>query len=170
MCGLINASGFSEREFLTNKEIETIQMNQEIHLRVKFYLQFAELRLKTAEERLNGVEPAAGDPFELLTPEEMLDGYYHILRSTMFSLDDAYKNPDTRVRSKVQHALKTLKGSTEKALVQLDILKKIAEEKKDEKLWDLVNKAIDITQGAHEGAEQGLSKEPAPPAKKPNTR
>ena len=166
ICGLINASGATEKEFLTDKEIEKIQDSQEIQLRVKYYLEFAESRLKTAEDRLNGVESVAGDPLEFYTPEQMLDGYYRILRSVMMNLDAAYQNSDPRVRPQVHPALKNLKKSTEKALEQLGILKKIAEEKKNEELWNLVNKAIDITTGAHEGAEFGLSKEPAPSKKK----
>jgi len=62
--------------------------------------------------------------------------------------------------------MKALKGATESAAKELEILKKIAEEKQKEELWDLVNKAIDITNGAHEGAELGLSKEPPEPDKK----
>ncbi len=153
-------------DFLTDKEIDSIQLNQEIQQRVKLYLEFAALRLKTAEDKLNGVEPVAGDPFELLRPEDLLDAYYRILRSVMMNLDDAYQRPDPRMRPKVRQALKTLKGSTEKALPQLEILKRIAEEKKNEELWELVNKAIDVTNGAHEGAEAGLAKEPEPSSKK----
>lgn len=162
ICGLINASAATEKEFLTDKEIATIQDNQDIQLRVKYYLEFAEARLKAAEDRLNGVESVAGDPFEFFTPEQMLDGYYRILRSVMLNLDGAYQNSDLRVRLKLHPALKILKKSSERALERLDILEKIAEEKKKEELWNLVNKAIDITKGAHEGAELGLSKEPAP--------
>jgi histone H3/H4 len=59
-----------------------------------------------------------------------------------------------------------LKTATEKALVQLGILKRIAEEKKKEELWNLVNKAIDVTNGAHEGAESGITKDADAKAKK----
>jgi len=160
-----SASISEAKDFLTDAEITVIQENQEIHLRVKFYLQFAELRLKTAEDKLNGIEPAAGDPFELLTPEELLDAYYRILRSVMINLDDAHSHADSRAEPKIRQALKTLKGSSEKALVQLDILKRIAEEKKKEELWDLVNQAIDVTKGAREGAETALANDPDTPAK-----
>ena len=166
MCGLSGTRGYAGKEFLTDKEIEAIQINQEIHMRVKFYLEFAESRLKTAEDRLNGVESVAGDPLEFFTPEEMVDGYYRILRSVMINLDEAYQNSDPRVRPKVRRALKNLKGSTERALKQLEILKKIAEEKKMEELWNLVNNAIDVTNGAQEGAELGISRDPEPPAQK----
>lgn len=162
---LFTAPVSEAKDFLTDAEINVIQENQEIHLRVKFYLQFASLRLKAAEDRLNGIEPAAGDPFELLTPEEMLDAYYRILRSVMLNLDDIYLHGDVRNMPKVRQALKTLKGSSEKALTQLNILKRIAEEKKKEELWDLVNQAIDVTKAAHEGAEAALAKDSDTPAK-----
>jgi hypothetical protein len=170
ICGLFSAPAYAMKEFLTDKEIETIQDHQEIQMRVKFYLQFAEARLKAAEDRLNGTESEAGDPFEFYTPEDMLDGYYRILRSVMINLDDANRSPDPRVHPQVRKALKTLRGSTEKSLGQLEVLKKIAEEKKNEELWNLVNKAIDVTKGAHEGAASALAKEPETPAKRSRTR
>jgi hypothetical protein len=149
--------GCLAKEFLTQKEIEKIQDAQVIDERVKIYLNAAELRLKTAEDRLVGKEPAEGDPLEFFTPEDMLDGYYRILRSVMMNLDDAFQKPGPN-REKVEKALKTLKKATESAGKELAILKKIAEEKRKEKLWNLVNEAMDVTDGAHEGAEYGLSK------------
>jgi hypothetical protein len=166
MCGFLGTRGYAGKEFLTDKEIDTIQLHQEIHLRVKFYLEFAESRLKTAEARLNGVESVAGDPLEFFTPEEMVDGYYRILRSVMMNLDEAYQKSDPRDRPIVRRALKNLKVSTENALKRLEILKKIAEEKKMEELWNMVNNAIDVTNGAHEGAELGISRDPETPTQK----
>ena len=163
---VLAASGSPKREFLTEKEIEQIQDNNEIQIRVKLYLDFAASRLKVAEERLSGKESEPGDPFEFFTPEDMLAGYYRILESVMLNLEDAYQKNDAMERGKVQKALKTLKGGTESALTQLEILKKIAEEKDKEELWNLVQKAIDISKGAHEGAESGISKEPDPADKK----
>jgi hypothetical protein len=163
---VLAASGSPKREFLTEKEIELIQDNYEIHIRVKRYLDFAASRLKVAEERLSGKESEPGDPFEFFTPEDMLAGYYRILESVMLNLEDAYKKTDPMEQRKVQGALKTLKEAMERALKQLEILKTIAEEKNKEELWNLVNKAIDISKGAHEGAESGISKEPDPTDKK----
>jgi len=163
--GALTTSGSLSKEFLTDKEIEKIQEAQGIADRVKIYLEAAALRLKAAQDRLQGLEPKTGDPLELFAPEEMLDGYYRILGSVMLNVDDAFQKPGPN-QQKVVAALKSLKKSTEKALGDLEILKKIAEEKRKEELWNLVNKSIDITNAAHEGAEFGLSKESSPPAKK----
>ena len=93
------------------------------------------------------------------------------------NLDDAAQNPGrtsgVRIngetarndKQRIGNALKLLKSETEKNISELLILKKLAEEKKKEQLWNLVNEAIDIANGAHEGAESGLSKQPAPPDK-----
>ena len=163
---VLAVSGSPKREFLTEKEIELIQENYEIHVRVKRYLDFAATRLKVAEERLSGKESEPGDPFEFFSPEDMLAGYYRILESVMLNLEDAYQKNDSLERGKVQRALKTLKVAMERALKQLEILKTIAEEKNKEEFWNLVNKAIDISKGALEGAESGISKEPDPADKK----
>jgi hypothetical protein len=148
------------KEFLTEKEIALIQDAQEIDLRIKIYLEAAALRLKTAEERLYGKESLEGDPLEFFTPEDLLDGYYRILRSVMFSLDEAFQKPRSD-QAKVRSALKALKKHTEQAAKDLEVLKKVAEEKQKEELWNLVNNAIDINSGAREGADSGLSRLPA---------
>jgi len=152
------AVSLPQKEFLTPKEIEKIQDAQEIEERIKIYLEAARLRLNTAEERLSGKESLEGDPFEFYTVEDMLDGYYRILRSVMFNLDDAAQKSNAD-RDKITKALKNLKETTEKGAKQLAGLKKTAEEKKLEKVWNLVNQAIDINNGAREGAEIALQKD-----------
>jgi hypothetical protein len=165
------AQKLATREYLTPDEITKIQDAQEIDLRIKIYLQAGALRLKAAEERLNGKESAPGEPLEFYSVEEMLDGYYQIVRSVMINLDDAYQKP-SQDRAMVQKALKNLKESTKKAIEDLEILKKIAEEKRLEEAWNLINQALDIAKGAYEGAELGLSRQPSgaskPKARKPS--
>jgi hypothetical protein len=145
------------KEFLTPQEIENIQEAQDIDARVKVYLAAAALRLKTATDRLAGIESTPGDPLEFFSVEDMLDGYYQILRSVMLNLDDASAKPSTDPK-KVQAALKNLKSATEAAVRQLDALKRIAEEQRREEVWKLVGKAIEINNGAHEGAVAALAK------------
>jgi hypothetical protein len=154
-----------QKEYLTAKEIEQIQDAQEIEQRVKIYLEAAKLRLKTAEERLNGKESPPDDPFEFFSVEDMLEGYYRILKSVMLNLDDAFQKPRGE-KQNLNKTLKNLKDTTEKAGKALAVLKKMAEDKRLEEVWNLVNKDIDITGGAHEGAELGLSNIPAPAKKK----
>jgi hypothetical protein len=177
ICIFLAAPAGAAKEFLTGKEIEKIQDTYEIDARVRIYMEAAALRLKTAEERLTGKESAPGDPLEFFTPEDMLDSYYRILKSVMTNIDDAVRNPkrdngitiDGRVmvndRQRIGKALKQLKSETEKDLEGLLILKKIAEEKKKEQLWDQINEAVEITNGAHEGAGYGLSTQPSPAVK-----
>ena len=152
------------KEFLTSKEIEKIQDAQSIDARVKIYLEAAEFRLKTAEDRLMGKEPAEGDPLEFFSPEEMIDGYFRIIKSVMMNLDEVAEKGGPN-RTLLGGALKMLKSSMEKSSAQLLVLKKIAEEKRKEEFWNGVNNAIDITNGAQEGAKYGLTKHPAPDEK-----
>jgi hypothetical protein len=166
LCMIPASSGSSTKEFLTPKEIELIQTNQEILPRIKHYLSFAQKRLSAAEERLSGKDSDVGDPLEFFTPEEMVDGYYRIIQSVMSNLDDAYRKADKLGQKKVFSGLKALKSTTESSAKELEILKKIAEEQKKEELWNLVNKAIEITNGAHEGAVEALKKAPPEPDKK----
>ena len=161
-----------QKEFLTPKEIEKIQDAQEIDKRVKIYMEAAELRLNSAQERLNGKESEEGDPLEFYTVEDMLDGYYRILRSVMLNIDDASQKPGNDP-AKVTKALRSLKDTTERAIKQLDALKKTAEDKKLEKVWNLTNQAIDINKGAREGATMALAGKPAAdekPSEKPKSK
>ena len=57
----------------------------------------------------------------------------------------------------VKKALGDLKTATEATTSDLEALKTLAEKKQKEELWNSINKAIEITKGAHEGAESGLS-------------
>jgi hypothetical protein len=155
-----------DKEYLTPKEIENIQDAQEFDKRIKIYLDAADLRLKTAEERLNGKESPPEDPMEFFSVEDMIDGYYKIIRSVMLNLDEAYQKPETE-REKLTKTLKNLKSTTERAQKSLAILKKLAEDKRLEDVWNAVNRATDITIGAHEGAEQGLAGTPEPEKKGP---
>jgi hypothetical protein len=147
------------KEYLTEDEITKIQDAQEIDLRTKLYMQAAALRLKVAEERLNGKESAPGDPMEFFSVEDMLEGYYQIVRSVMISVDDAFQKPGSD-RVKIVKALKSLKDGTERALKDLEIIKTIAEDKKLEDVWNLTNQALDIARGANDGAELGLAGQP----------
>jgi len=145
------------KEFLTPDEIVKIQDAQEIDLRVKIYLQAAALRLKTVADRFAGKESAQGDPLEFFTVEDMLEGYYQILRAVMLNLDDASRKPGVDP-AKIHAALKGLKAATDAAANQLEALKKTAEAKQREEAWNLIVKAIEINKGAQEGAATALKK------------
>jgi hypothetical protein len=166
---LIGAAALSRalpgKEFLTPKEIEQIQDTQAIDGRIKIYLDAAALRLKTSEDRLNGKESEQGDPLEFFSVDEMLDGYYQILKSVMMNLDGAVQRREVD-RGRLGKALKSLKDSTARSAKDLSILKKMAEDKKLESTWNLVNQAIEITDGARQGAEAGLGRFPAEPEKR----
>ena len=155
------ASG--SREYLTEEEITLIQIKQRIDPRVKAYLKAAALRLRSAEARLRGEETEPGDPMEYFTPEDMLDGYYRILNSVMLNLEDANEKPRPDSDG-IRKALKELRKRAEKFLPQLELLQKIAEEREDKELLRLIGRAVDITNGAFEGAKYALEdKTYAPP-------
>lgn len=157
LCFAAAAAAGPPKEFLTEKEIEKIQNNPEIHRRVKLYMEYAALRLKTAEDRLSGTESEPGDPLEFFAPEDMLDGYRRILESVMINLEDAYEKADPYEKARVRSALRSLKSTMESALPRLEILKKIVEEKDKEALWGLATEGLEISRAALEGADSGIS-------------
>lgn len=147
----------SAREFLTEEETESIQIKQEIGPRIQAYLSFAALRLKSAEARLLGAATEPGDPLEYFTPEDMLDGYYRIMNSVMLNLEEAARKAGGPDNSDIRKTLKELYKSTETSLRRLEFLEKLATEQNKQELLRLIHRAVDITNGAHEGAGYGLS-------------
>jgi hypothetical protein len=153
------------KEFLTPEEIEKVQFSQEIDARIKAYIEAAEMRLKMARERFGGLESQEGAPLEFFSVAEMIEGYNSIIQSVMMNLEDAYQNKSTD-REKLRAALTLLRDSAKNAENALTVLKKMAEERLDEKVGNQVNQAIEMTKDALEGAESGLSELPVPAKKK----
>jgi hypothetical protein len=146
----------SGREFLTEREIEKIRQSQTIDARTRIYAEAALLRLSTVEQRFLGIESEEGDPLEFFSREEMLDGYFRIMTSIMHNLEDAFESP-RQEPERVRRALTLLKKTTGEAEKKLSTLKKLAEKNREEAFIILLNRALDITHGAHAGAEEGLS-------------
>lgn len=151
-----DAFGYREREFLTEAEIDAIRRNQKIDPRVKLYLRAASQRLMSAQSRLSGQETLPEDPLEYLTPEDMLDGYYKILNSVMFNLEDASEKfpPD---RGGIRKALKHLRDQMKKMIPELEFMEIRAVEREDKEMARLIKRAKDLSNAALEGAEQALS-------------
>jgi hypothetical protein len=162
---LLSVPSRPKKEFLTEEEIAAVRKAQEIDERVKVYMQAATLRLKSSEDRIKGIESTEGDPLEFFSTEELLEGYYRIIDSVMMNLDAAYQNPKSD-QAKIRQALVLLKAQTENAEKALEAMKQMAEKMNKEELWNLADKAIDITKSVREGADYGLSKLTAPSNKK----
>jgi hypothetical protein len=133
------------RDFLTDKEIDLLQNTQSVANRTRIYMDAAALRLKTVKDKLSNKEYEAGDPMELLMPEEVLDDYCKILRSVHLITGYAIEAPDRRGNESVEKALTILKAETTIALKELDILLRMAEEKQRNLLSGSINDAIDVT-------------------------
>jgi len=157
MLFFMTLSGAWARDFLTEQEIRRMQNTQDIDRRTEIYMTAAALRLGTALDRFNGKESEPGDAMEFFSQEDMLDDYCKIAERIMLIVDDAFESPRRRENINIKKALNTLKSGSSDNLKKLSALGKLAEEKRKEKLWDLVNRAIDITGGLLEGAEEGLS-------------
>ncbi len=157
------AGAEAPREFLTAEEIALLQIKQRIDVRTDLYLRAALLRLKSAEARLRGEETEPGDPLEYLTAEDMLDGYYRILHSVMVNLEDAYR-PATADLDRVRKALKQLRQRAEESMRRLDSLEALARRRNDGQLLRLIERAREITAGAHEGAREALREKTDAPA------
>jgi hypothetical protein len=150
-------SGAWARDFLTEQEIKRMQGTQDIDKRTDIYMTAAALRLGTTLDRFNGKESEPGDAMEFYSREDMLDDYCKIAERVMLIVGDAFESPRRRENINIKKALNTLKSASLDNLKKLSALEKLSEEKREEKLWILVNRAADITGGLLDGAEEGLS-------------
>ena len=154
---LVAAPGARARDFLTEKEITKMKNIQDIDKRTGIYMDAAALRLSTALDRFEGKESEPGDAMEFYSRQEMLDDYYKIMDRVMLVVGDAFESPRRRENINIKKALQTLKSESSANLKRLSALMKLAEEKDEEELWNSVNKALDITGGVLDGADEGLS-------------
>ena len=154
---LMTLSGAFARDFLSEQEIKRLQKTQDIDRRTDIYMTAASLRLGAAMDRFEGKESEPGDAMEFYGWEDMLDDYFKISERVMLIVDDAFESPRRRENINIKKALNTLKSESRNNLKKLTALRKLSEEKRMESLWDYVNRAIDITEGLLDGAEEGLS-------------
>jgi len=154
---LMALAGAWARDFLTDKEIEKMRNTQDIDKRTGIYMDAASLRLTTALDRFEGKESEPGDAMEFYSRQEMLDDYYKILDRVMLIVGEAFESPRRRENINIKKALQALKSESSANLKRLSALMKLAEEKDEEELWNGINRAIDITGGVIDGADEGLS-------------
>jgi hypothetical protein len=145
------------KDFLTDKEIERLQETQSVANRTRIYMDAAALRLKTVKDKLSNKEYEAGDPMELLMPDEVIDAYCKILRSVHLIVGYAIEAPNRRGNESAEKALKTLKAETTIELKELDVLRRMTEEKHLNPLLDSINDAIDITNDIIDDANEKLA-------------
>ena len=154
---LFEWAGVWARDFLTDQEIKRMQVTQDIARRTDIYMDAASLRLRTAQGRFEGKESEPGDAMEFFSQEDMLDDYLRIMERVMLIVGDAFESPRRRENVDIKKALKTLKSEGAGNLKRLSALKKLAEEKLKKDLLNRVSRAINITEGILDGAEEGLS-------------
>jgi len=145
------------RDFLTDREINRMQNVQDIDRRTDIFMDAAALRLRTAQDRFEGKESKPGDAMEFYSQEDMLDDYYKIMDRVMLVVGDAFEYPRQRENVNIKRTLNTLKSKSPDNLERLSVLKKLAGEKQRSDLLNRIDRAIDITEGIIDGAEEGLA-------------
>ncbi|MDR1728507.1 MAG: hypothetical protein LBT74_11400 [Acidobacteriota bacterium] len=146
------------RDFLTEAEAVLMQNVRSIDKRTGVYMDAAALRLATALDRFEGRESAPGDALEFYSQEEMLDDYREILEHVMIVVGEAFDEPRRRENVNIKRALKNLKSEMLRDKARLETLKGLAVERRREELRERVNRALDVTGGVLDGADEGLAR------------
>jgi hypothetical protein len=137
----------TQRDFLTDHEVDVIRESQEPNLRITHYLQFARLRLELVREQLANEKPGRS-----ATIHRNLDEYGRIIETIDVVIDDALDD-DKDVSDLMDKVVSEEDGF-------LSSLRQVADDPADDhfRYEFVLEDAIEITQDSIELAQQDLGK------------
>lgn len=149
--------GLAGLDRFTEEEFEKVQLAQELEKRVEVFLEIAEKRLDEIERREAGEEwdKDEPNPLEFYTYEDMLFGYSRALRGVMVNIDERARGRGAEDKE-IRKSLEKLSDKIAEFVPRLEKIKKIAIERKDERLARQWKEAAKTSEQARKGALYGL--------------
>jgi len=145
------------RDRFTDEEFGKLQLNQELEKRVEVFLGIAEARLKEIQKRMKGGErkEEEDNPLEFHTYWDMVHAYRRAIDGIMINIDEKaiYK---TASEKDIRKSLEKLNKKIQEFIPQLEPIKQLAIERKDEALYRELEKAQEISVVAQKGSLYGL--------------
>ena len=122
------------RDRFTDEEYEKLQLQQELEKRVEVFLGIAEARLKEIQKRMKGgerEEEEEENPLEFHTYWDMVHAYWRAIDGIMINIDEKaiYK---TASEKDIRKSLEKLNKKIQEFIPQLEPIKQLAIERKDE--------------------------------------
>ena len=145
------------RDRFTEEEFEKLQLHQELEKRVEVFLEIAEARLEEIQRRMKGGEweEEEENPLEFHTYWDMVHAYRRAIDGILVNIDEKaiYK---TASEKDIQKSLEKLNKQIQVFIPQLEPIKQLAIDRKDEALYRELEEAQEISVVAQKGSLLGL--------------
>ena len=145
------------RDRFTDEEYGKLQLHQELEKRVEVFLEIAEARLKEIQKRMKGGEREEEEenPLEFHTYWDMVHAYRQAIDGIMINIDEKaiYK---TASEKDIRKSLEKLNKKIQEFIPQLEPIKQLAIDRKDEALYRELEEAQEISVVAQKGSFYGL--------------
>ena len=138
------------RDRFTDEEYGQLQLHQELEKRVEVFLEISEARLKEIQRRMKGGEweEEEENPLEFHTYWDMVHAYRQAIDGIMINIDEKAIHK-TASEEEIRKSLEKLNKNIQEFIPQLEPLKQLAIDRKDEALyleWEEAQKISDIAQ------------------------
>lgn len=146
------------RDRFTEEEFEKLQLHQELEKRVEVFLEIAEARLEEIQRRMKGgewEEEEEENPLEFYTYWDMVHAYRRAIDGILINIDEKaiYK---TASEKDIRKSLEKLNKQIQVFIPQLEPIKQLAIDRKDEALYRELEEAQEISVVAQKGSLLGL--------------
>ncbi len=145
------------RDRFTDKEYGKLQLNQELEKRVEVFLEISEARLKEIQRRMKGGEweEEEENPLEFHTYWDMVHAYRQAIDGIMINIDEKAIHK-TASEEDIRKSLEKLNKKIKEFIHQLEPIKELAIDRKDEALYLEWEEAQEISDIAQKGSLLGL--------------
>lgn len=146
------------RDRFTEEEFEKLQLHQELEKRVEVFLDIAEARLEEIQRRMKGgewEEEEEENPLEFYTYWDMVHAYRRAIDGILINIDEKaiYQ---TASEKDIRKSLEKLNKQIQVFIPQLEPIKQLAIDRKDEALYRELEEAQEISVVAQKGSLLGL--------------
>ncbi|TDI07814.1 MAG: hypothetical protein E2P08_05325 [Acidobacteria bacterium] len=145
------------RDRFTEEEYGKLQLHQELEKRVEVFLEIAEARLEEIQRRMKGGEweEEKENPLEFYTYWDMVHAYRRAIDGILINIDEKaiYK---TASEKDIRKSLEKLNKMIQVFIPQLEPIKQLAIDRKDESLYRELEEAQEISVVAQKGSLYGL--------------
>ncbi len=148
---------WQSRDRFTDEEYGKLQLHQELEKRVEVFLEIAEARLEEIQKRMKGGEweEEEENPLEFHTYWDMVHAYRRAIDGIMINIDEKAIHK-TASEKDIRKSLEKLNKKIQEFIPQLEPLKQLAIDQKDEALYRELEEAQEISVVAQKGSLYGL--------------
>ncbi len=148
---------WQSRDRFTDEEYGKLQLHQELEKRVEVFLEIAEARLEEIQKRMKGGEweEEEENPLEFHTYWDMVHAYRRAIDGIMINIDEKAIHK-TASEEDIRKSLEKLNKKIQEFIPQLEPIKQLAIDQKDQALYRELEEAQEISVVAQKGSLYGL--------------